>query len=333
MITHVLRLTMAEWYKMRRRWMTWVLLGIVLVITQGVVWGSYALYHVGDAVSGDTLAYSKDTVSFELTCADLLVDGRVEEQISLLSGDERSTVGKEVQEFGQACDEYVLQREESRDSFTLPASINGSVGIFAAYGIILLVVLAASCMGVEYGWGTLRTALTRGTGRWQLLSAKLIAIMLMGAAGLLVISMLTAVASLIAGVVPPGEGGPLPGSEAGTWLAAAAEFGKVVYALAPYVVLAVFMTALTQSANQGTTVALAFLIAESFILPPILGLTDWLEKVKLALLSENVGVWVDTETLADTLRGFFVILAYIVVLSAAAFWLFQRRDVSGPRGE
>ena len=33
------------------------------------------------------------------------------------------------------------------------------------------------------------------------------------------------------------------------------------------------------------------------------------------------------------LHAFLVLLAYIVVLGAAAFWLFQRRDVAGARGE
>ena len=34
----------------------------------------------------------------------------------------------------------------------------------------------------------------------------------------------------------------------------------------------------------------------------------------------------------EPLQAFFVILAYIVVLAAAAFWVFQRRDVAGAKG-
>ena len=35
----------------------------------------------------------------------------------------------------------------------------------------------------------------------------------------------------------------------------------------------------------------------------------------------------------DTLRAFFVILAYTVVFVAAALWVFQHRDVAGAKGE
>ena len=37
--------------------------------------------------------------------------------------------------------------------------------------------------------------------------------------------------------------------------------------------------------------------------------------------------------LPGSLHAFLVILAHIVVLGAAAFWLFQRRDIAGARGE
>ena len=36
------------------------------------------------------------------------------------------------------------------------------------FGIILIMILAASLTGTEYGWGTVRTVLTRGAGRWPL---------------------------------------------------------------------------------------------------------------------------------------------------------------------
>ena len=35
----------------------------------------------------------------------------------------------------------------------------------------------------------------------------------------------------------------------------------------------------------------------------------------------------------DALHAFLVILAYTVALAAVAFWLFQRRDIAGARGD
>ena len=47
-------------------------------------------------------------------------------------------------------------------------------------------ILAASLTGTEYGWGTVRTVLTRGAGRWQLLASKLLLVALLGVGGLIV---------------------------------------------------------------------------------------------------------------------------------------------------
>ena len=41
MMAHVMNLTRWEWYKLRRRWMPWIMLGLMLVVSQGFVWGSY----------------------------------------------------------------------------------------------------------------------------------------------------------------------------------------------------------------------------------------------------------------------------------------------------
>ncbi len=47
MTTHVLTLTRGEWYKLRRRRIPWILLGIIAVITLGVFWIGYVSYHHG----------------------------------------------------------------------------------------------------------------------------------------------------------------------------------------------------------------------------------------------------------------------------------------------
>ena len=44
MIAQVLRLTRWEFFKVRKRWMPWILLGIVVIVTQISVWGSFSAY-------------------------------------------------------------------------------------------------------------------------------------------------------------------------------------------------------------------------------------------------------------------------------------------------
>lgn len=41
MMAHILNLTRWEWYKLRRRWLPWIMLGLLLVVSQAYVWVSY----------------------------------------------------------------------------------------------------------------------------------------------------------------------------------------------------------------------------------------------------------------------------------------------------
>ena len=344
MMLHLLRLTMGEWYKLRRRWLPWILLGVALLLSQSILWGFHVAYHVSDDAFGSLTPkyeYRNGPVLIELTCADF-VEGRVEEKLASLSSEELQRIGEEVAEWSGSCQDYVTP-EESRGIFTLPYSISANLAtLFALFFVVIIMLLAASVMGVEYGWGTLRTTLSRGAGRWQYLAAKLILGLLTGIGGVLVISAAVAIASIIAGVIPPSEEGPLVFSDG--WLDAAEALGKSLYALAPYVAVATFLTVLTQSTAQGIALSMVYYVVEALVLPPLLGLSDWLENVSEALLSQNVGDWINQgETTAaralgsteqpDTVQAFFVILAYIVVLGVATFWLFLRRDVGGAKGE
>ena len=45
MIAQVLRLTVWEWFKLRRRWQPWILLAVAVVLAQIGLWVSYAAYH------------------------------------------------------------------------------------------------------------------------------------------------------------------------------------------------------------------------------------------------------------------------------------------------
>ena len=41
MIAQVLRLTRWEWFKLRKRWMPWILLAVAVAITQLSIWGTF----------------------------------------------------------------------------------------------------------------------------------------------------------------------------------------------------------------------------------------------------------------------------------------------------
>ena len=352
MIAQVLRLTRWELFKVRKRWMPWILLAIVVVITQLGLWGSYAGYHnksIQSLLSSGT-SYSSSTqtddgtVSIQLTCADV-TEGRVAEKLEALPEDFRQRRLSAVQEFSESCDVSAV-REESRESFVLPSSIVNGIGVTHMIGVFLVMILAASVPGAEYGCGTLRNALSRGMGRWQLLASKFLLLFLVSAAALLVVSVLNATSSLIAAVIPPDEAGGL--FDSGEWSEAAVMFGKAIYGLVPYIALGVFLAVLTQSSASGISFSLGYYVVE-MIVTPFLSLISWLENAPDYLIGQNVNLWmsqaafvsgeftrdgVPLEQLGQpgTLHAFLVISAYIVVLGVATFLIFQRRDVAGEKG-
>ena len=183
MMAQVLRLIRWELFKVRKRWMPWILLGIVVAITQLGLWGNYLAYHNESIHSFPSSAnfYSSSTrtedgiVSIELTCADVR-EGRVAEKLEALPEDFRQRRLDDIQGFSESCDVSAL-REESRESFVLPSSIVHGIRGTHMIGVFLVMILAASVPGAEYGWGTLRNALSRGIGRWQLLASKFLTLL------------------------------------------------------------------------------------------------------------------------------------------------------------
>ena len=182
-----------------------------------------------------------------------------------------------------------------------------------------------------------------GTGRWQLLASKLVLVLLVCAAGFIVVAVFVAIASLIAAVIPPDEVNRL--DDAGKWSDISLNFGKAVYALAPYIALGTFLAVLAQSSAAGISIALGYYVIE-LIASPLLNITSWGENIADFLLGNNVNEWMQSAVVEveisdassaanqpDTLQAFLVILAYTAVLCAAAFWIFLRRDIAGARGD
>ena len=85
MIANVLNLARWEWFKLRRRWMPWILLAVAVVFVQIGVWVAYAAYHnetLQEIASGGTSSFGVtsevdgETVSVDVSCVEL-VEGRM----------------------------------------------------------------------------------------------------------------------------------------------------------------------------------------------------------------------------------------------------------------
>ena len=349
MIAQVLRLTRWELFKVRKRWMPWILLVVTLVVVQATLWGFYAAYgNVGNEYND---GYPGVRGIVTISCAEIL-DGTAAAKAETVIEEMRDDARKRIEQRRERgrCPSIIEQieddRERHRGFFVLPGGLANSLGVAHYIGVFLVMVLGASSMGVEYGWGTLRTALARGTGRWQFLGAKALSLVLLSAAGLLVVSLTVTISSLITASLTLGDGGGMLGS--GQWSTAAVMFGKVVYGLVPFVILALFFTILTSSSSMGIAMSGAYYFAEFLLVRILGGLFDWFSNVTDYLLGANTTIWMTTTDvvttagsaslfdIADppgTLHAFLVLLIYVVVLGGVATWLFQRRDIAGERGE
>jgi ABC-2 type transport system permease protein len=277
-IGDIVNVARCEWFKLRFRWMPWILLALFLFYSQMGLWVSFLLFF------------------------------------------------------------NVLQFEDTRASFTLPSSISEALRSSQTLALMLLTILAASTFGMEYGMGTLRMVLTRGTGRWQYLAGKFLVLAAAAAAALGVVIVVTIISSLIASALAP-VGGPT--EQPGGWTEAAAALGQTWFSLVPYLAFTGLITVLTRSAATGIAICLSYYFAELIVVSIFTAPFDWFDTAAEYLLVHNIQVWASGSPLVTGIgRGsgpgqfhaFVVLLAYLVALGGGAFWLFQRRDVTGASG-
>ena len=240
----------------------------------------------------------------------------------------------------------VFQFEDSaRGIFVLPSSLITALRINYPLGAILIMILTSTVVGSEYGWGTLRTALAKGPGRWQFLVSKALLLALLGLATLLLVSLTVAISSLIATYLTLDDTGWFV--QTSQWSEFGVVLGKTAFGLVPYMVIGLFFTVLTSSSAGGVSTSLAYYFVVEHAVTPLLSfLFDWFDPISNYVLGHAVDGWMaefggavglaalaNSDGLPSVLHGFLVMLGYIVVAGAASLWLFQRRDVTGARGD
>ena len=112
--------------------------------------------------------------------------------------------------------------------------------------------------------------------------------------------------------------------------------------------MALFLSVLTSSSSMGIAFSLAYFFVESILVQILDELfVEWFGNVTDFLLGPSVTSWMTETGIRTTgqgsmfpvshpssqLHAFLVITAYIIIIGVAAFWLFQRKDIAGARGE
>jgi ABC-2 type transport system permease protein len=198
---------------------------------------------------------------------------------------------------------------------------------------IVAVILAASIIGTEFGWGTIRALLPRARSRASLIAAKLVTLALFDLL-IVVAGFVTAwvLSSAVANIEDLDTG-----LGSGFWGDAIQSIGINLFVLLPYSALAFFVAVLTRSNAAGIAIGLAILLAEGIVVAILGALSDSLEWIgdllfannMTAILNENnLGGRDPGSDLPDTGQAIAVLGVWIVLLVAGSFWVFRRRDVT-----
>jgi ABC-type transport system involved in multi-copper enzyme maturation permease subunit len=335
MIARIANLAVWEWFKLRRRWMLWILLIFAILFAQLAVWGSFFSYQNLESTGGEitvpaTLQSQQGRPPRTVACNDLLSSDPARQPTDL---DAQVLDGLRAQCRQQlATQPQRLQR--IYETVTLPGSIPLALGTLQALGLILIAVLTASAIGIDYGAGTLRSVLVQGTGRWPYLAAKLLTLVVLAGLALVVATVTVAISSSVAErlVVAPVS------VSTASWSAAGIALWKAWLSLIPYITLTAFVTVLARSSAAGMAIGLGYYFAEQILVALLSNFFSWFTNVADYLPVHSISAWSGGTGFggpaapADLARAGFVLVAYTLILGALAFWIFHRRDVQGATG-
>ena len=161
MIMLVLRLIRWEWFKLRKRWMPWILLAIAIAMTQLLLWGDYSGYQNIRRYDGTFHRAHFSGNHVQISCVDI-VEGTVDAKLALMPEQTRQSALEAVEErraselsceedLEQRAEQYAKRRNFHRVGFVLPSSLSNGLSGATSIGILLIMILGASAMGVEYG--------------------------------------------------------------------------------------------------------------------------------------------------------------------------------------
>ena len=213
------------------------------------------------------------------------------------------------------------------------------IRVFFELGEFILVVLAGLVVGSEFGWGTVRQVMARGASRNRYLGAKLAAIAVVVAIGML-LTLIIGIGIMVVGDLlvdrwdpdfPSGFASELAGDTLRT-------FGLVFV----FAVLGYCIAILTRSAAGGVGLGLGFLFVETIFTGLFFFFGGvWRDVASFFLTNlANAAIKANRLGVGDFFGGppieeqspvtaGLYLAVYVVVLLGISFWVFNRRDITG----
>lgn len=197
-------------------------------------------------------------------------------------------------------------------------------------GYIIVAIVAASIIGNEYGWGTIRPLVARARSRHALIAAKFLTL------GLFIVCLL--LIGLIASILCSTIGSLVVGTEvsigAGTLADWFVSFLRLLVAQLPYAALGFFATLLARSTAVGIGVGIGIAVLEAAIWSLVALVTDALEPVRRLGLDYSstvlfhINAHTDDIARGEAVRAVVILLTWTAIFVGASFWVFQQRDVT-----
>lgn len=225
----------------------------------------------------------------------------------------------------------------------LPTAIPFALSLLSSFGTMLAVVLTASSMGSEYGWGTIRTFLISSESRSKFLGAKLIAAIIMILVGMVIGVAAGFVMSLITTAIG-GYAFDFSFATGNFLWQQFVQFWRTFYVIMPYVLLGFLFAILGRSLMPGIAVGIGEFFLETIITGFMRAAGGWIAQVPNYLLSANVnsitalnqlpvafgqGPLGNPGQLPGVWHGSIILLAYSMVFLVLGLLIFRRRDVTG----
>lgn len=298
-----------EFFKLRKRWMPYVLLLAMLGSVLVPIVITYINYN-------DILGKHP-----ELNDVEVIVNPDGSTTITgLLTPEPGSSFDFESSFLARQLAHY-------KQALVLPGAMQSVFNSVPGLGMFLVIVLAASVIGNEYGWGTVRQSIARGTSRLSYYAAKLSTSAIGAAAGVLLAVLAGFIATIITSLLVEGSI---------VWEGFAAWFftslGCSFLVIAVYLAMATFFAVVLRSAMAGMAVAAAWFIGESIVLALVSMSTGWLADTSVYFISYNTSQLLSigwAEGFAGSLwKPVLVLTGYIVVFIAGAYRVFRRQDLT-----
>jgi ABC-2 type transport system permease protein len=222
-----------------------------------------------------------------------------------------------------------------KDALQFPEAFTTVFSVTQFIGIMLLIILAASLFGNEYGWGTVSQVISRQGKRGSYIGAKVVALII---TTLFLVLIGLVVGTLLSIFTTSKLAGGLNWdfftlSFAGSLIKM---FGWTAFTIMVYVLLAMLFATLGRSVIAGIGGALGYWFIEMILVGVLDNASGWVHRIPDYLIGHNIvalvaterGGFFSTSSPPSGLHATIVILIYAVVFLGLIFYLFRRQDLT-----